>query len=115
MKINWLTYQIDQINFKTGHIQLNAYREDGTIENTYPILFSSDKEIDEVKEVETENLVVERVPGEHEGDEPKPTTVNDPKFEIVKTGKKISNPNYVDPRDKKALEKWLIDTHGFTN
>jgi hypothetical protein len=76
--------------------------------------YETQPQIKETQEVITDNLVVEWLPWENEWDEAVATTVNKPKTTTVKTGAMIPNPNYVDPRNKQALENWLVLRHWFT-
>lgn len=116
MKHNNLTYTIDQINFRHGHIQLNAYREDGSIENTYPVIFSLEKEIEETKEITTqEKYIAEEIQTNKDGVDflAKVVKTRDV-VTTAKTGNTIPNPNYIDPRNKKEIESFLVEKHWFT-
>lgn len=110
---DWLNYEIEQINFRSWHIILNSRNENWEIVNTYPIVYDTNEEIDEVVEVTKDNLVVEWIPWENEGDAPTAVTVNKPTTTAEKTGNKIPNPNYanitsMDDIIAFAQSKWFI-------
>lgn len=116
MNKNWLTYSIDQVNYKAGHIQLNAYREDGSIENTYPVTYSKQKEIEETEEVTREEKYIdEEIQQDEDGIDFVAKVVKTREVtETVKTGKMIPNPNYFEPTSLQEIEDWLVDNHWFT-
>lgn len=97
-KKDWLTYLITEVKLieKKWFIALDWF-EWLIIKNRIPLNFSTEKEIEEMQTVEKENLLVERIPWEKEGDAPTATTVNRPIFEEVKTGNFIPNENYCEP------------------
>ena len=61
MQINWLTYDLNDavINYRQWHIKLDSYDQDWNIVNTYPITYSKQEEIEEIKEIvlETEERI----------------------------------------------------------
>lgn len=107
MQHNNLTYVIDNWNIKSGHIQLNSYREDGTIANTYPVTYQTNPEIDEVVEEIKETRSGKWV--NDENDQPKwEVTINE---EVIKvpTGNKIPNPLYRNPQSIEDLEAICLE------
>ena len=111
MKINWLTYTIDNWNIKAGHIQLNSYREDGSIANTYPITYSTNPEIEEVKEeiIETKRVEDFADVDADGNDFVNKRVVTDTETKQVPTGKMVKNPQYRNPQSIKDLEKICIE------
>lgn len=107
MQHNWLTYTIDNWNLKSGHIQLNSYREDGTIANTYPVIYQTNPEIDEVIEETKETKSGQWV--NDENDQPKWEVTTKEETIQVPTGKKIPNPNYRNPQSIKDLEEICLE------
>ena len=111
MKINWLTYTIEDAirNKEAGHIQLNSYNSKGEIVNTYPVVYQTNPEIDEVIETTVDTPVVEWLPWENEGDPAIPTTAI--KSEVVRTptGNKIPNPQHKNPKSLKDIEDICIE------
>ncbi len=107
MQHNNLTYTIDNWNIKSGHIQLNSYREDGTIANTYPVVYSTIPEIDEVIEEIKETKSGQWV--NDENDQPKWEVTTKEEYIQVPTGKKIPNPNYRNPQSIEDLEAICLE------
>lgn len=116
MKINWLDYTIDVINLKVWHIQLNSYREDGSIANTYPVTYDTTPEIEELIEEVKETKRIEEFPDvDKDGNDfVNKKVVTDKTTVQVPTGKKIPNLNYFEPTSLKEIETWLVEKHWFT-
>lgn len=108
MQHNNLTYTIDNWNVKSGHIQLNSYNSKGEIVNTYPLVYQTNPEIDEVIETTVNTPVVEWIPWENDGDPAIPTTVIKSEVVRTKTGNKIPNPQYKNPQSIEDLEAICI-------
>ncbi len=111
---DWLNYEIENINFYSWSITLNARDKEKNIINTYPIVFDTSLEVDEIVEVSEDNLVVEWTPWKNEGDSATATTVNKPIVRTEKTGKKIPNENYLNIENIEDVEKFIISKHWFT-
>lgn len=110
---DWLSYEIEQINFRSWHIILNS-RNEWEIINTYPIVYDTNKEIDEFVEISEDNLVVEWTPWENEWDPATATTVNKPIVRTEKTGKMIPNENYLNIENMTDVENFIISKYWFT-
>ncbi len=106
MQHNNLTYTIDNWNIKAGHIQLNVFRADWSM-NTYPVIYQTNPEIDEVIEEIKENKSGQWV--NDENDQPKREVTTKEETIQVPTGKKIPNPNYRNPQSIEDLEAICIE------
>jgi hypothetical protein len=119
MKINWLTYNLSDavINYRQWHIKLDSYDEAWNIVNTYPITYSKEEFIKEIKEVIIKDEVGEKylVPWENDWD-PAVTATRYKPDEVVQqpTGQMIPNPQYFDAKSLVDIENWLIANHWFT-
>lgn len=110
IKINWLEYEIENVNYRVGHIQLQARDKEGNIINTYPIVFSTTPELEETKEeTRTEKYIDKEIQQDEEGNDFIADVIKSREVvETIKTGNMIPNERYLYRPTLDELEEYAV-------